>query len=521
MEVARAADNPAPMTDTEPTSSDPPAPPAEGAPGRWRLDLVVAALLLLGCAAWFAGVARQAFDYDELEHAHALWLVAGGARPFYDFFECHPPYLWYPLSLVVRLSGESYALLYALRALTALGHLAFLVGLGLNLRLSFQRLSPGPAWSWRAFLIGCAVVAFHRKVVGYLLEFRLDAWPNAALVLAMFFHRRATGRPFLASAAFGLVAGGAILCSPKLVALLGLYVLARLVPAEGRWRTFAGMAAGGAASLVLGVLLLLAADLDPVDVYQLSIGYHHLLNARGGFGHGLAASLVELPVTLGVVVAAVAAWVVVVGRGALAQPFELSVLGFLVAQLALVKFGYKQYYGPWFLLGLAFVPYLEAALRGRGRARVAVAVLAVAFAGVNALQAARRFARRPEAPTQIRQREWMETLVAPDERVLAPLDLRPLFRRDVLYHQVTSFAGNGYDTTKVMRDLAREPFSARFTEASYLAEMEAGRPALIVVEGSWTPEQERALRTYLERHGAAFERVDGPDGAVLVRRREG
>lgn len=481
-------------------------------------DVGLAALLLLVVTAWLVGLLRQAFDYDELEHAHALWLMAGGARPFYDFFECHPPFLWYPLTLVARAFGESYVVLYGLRLLTAVGHVALLVGVGLNLRLSFRRLAPAPAWSWRVFVLGALVLACHRKVLGYLLELRLDAWPNAALVLAIFFHRRATTRPLLASAAFGVVAGGAILCSPKLVALLGLYVLACLVSRDHRGRTFAGLALGGAASIGLGALFLLAAGLDPVDVYQLSIGYHQLLNARGGFGHGLAAAVVELPAPLALVLASVTAWASVVRRGALAQPFELSVAGFLAAQLLLVKFGFKQYYGPWFLLGVVFVPYLDVVLRSRGRARTSAAVAAVLFAAVNGFQAARRFARRPEAPTQVRHREWMETLVPRDARVLAPLDRRPLFRRDVLYHQVTSFAGNGYDTTQIMQDLAREPFSGRFTEAAYLAEMEAGRPALIVVEGQWTPEQERALQLYLERHAGEYERLQGPDGEVLVRR---
>ena len=62
--------------------------------------LGLALVLLAGLAAWGTGVARKAFDYDEVEHAHAAWLVAQGDTPYHDFFECHPPFAWYGMAAV-------------------------------------------------------------------------------------------------------------------------------------------------------------------------------------------------------------------------------------------------------------------------------------------------------------------------------------------------------------------------------------------------------------------------------------
>ncbi|HEY7375376.1 MAG TPA: hypothetical protein VIF57_24675, partial [Polyangia bacterium] len=73
---------------------------------------MVAVLIGVGAIAWVYGMLHRPFDYDEWVHAHESWLVRSGLRPYRDFFECHPPFAWYPLSLFFRIFGDSYNLLF-------------------------------------------------------------------------------------------------------------------------------------------------------------------------------------------------------------------------------------------------------------------------------------------------------------------------------------------------------------------------------------------------------------------------
>ena len=90
-----------------------------------RLDLLYAlcaVLVATWLVAWVYGILHRYFDYDEFEHFYASWRIAEGARPFYDFFEGHPPFLWYPLAAVLRWFHPHFFPLFALRFLSALGH---------------------------------------------------------------------------------------------------------------------------------------------------------------------------------------------------------------------------------------------------------------------------------------------------------------------------------------------------------------------------------------------------------------
>jgi len=100
------------------------------------VDALTVAVVILTVQAWASAIARRGFDYDELEHAYAIWCIKLGLRPYRDFFECHPLFLWYPLSLLFKLVGDSYAILFVCRVLTGLGHVAFFIGLGKNTALS-------------------------------------------------------------------------------------------------------------------------------------------------------------------------------------------------------------------------------------------------------------------------------------------------------------------------------------------------------------------------------------------------
>ena len=119
-----------------------------------RLDLLDALCALL-IAAWAVGwvyaILHRYFDYDEFEHFYASWRIAEGARPFYDFFEGHPPFLWYPLSLALRAFHPQSFPLFALRFGSGLGHVALLLALAKNVSLSFARLPQPTSLRWRTW----------------------------------------------------------------------------------------------------------------------------------------------------------------------------------------------------------------------------------------------------------------------------------------------------------------------------------------------------------------------------------
>jgi hypothetical protein len=64
------------------------------------------------------------FDPDEYEHLHFGWMVMKGYLPYRDFFENHPPGLWYLLAPLAALFDESSAYLFGSRIVMCLLTLA-------------------------------------------------------------------------------------------------------------------------------------------------------------------------------------------------------------------------------------------------------------------------------------------------------------------------------------------------------------------------------------------------------------
>src|SRR5436190_3327432 len=93
----------------------------------WRLrsldlaDALCVLILVVAASALVVAIVNRGFDYDEVEHVHAAWLISRGLRPFYDFFECHPPFLWYPHALLFKVFGDSYDLPIVFRFIATLG----------------------------------------------------------------------------------------------------------------------------------------------------------------------------------------------------------------------------------------------------------------------------------------------------------------------------------------------------------------------------------------------------------------
>ena len=484
------------------------------------LDALCALLIAIWLVAWVYGILRRYFDYDEFEHFYASWRISEGARPFYDFFEGHPPFLWYPLSLVLRAFHPQSFPLFALRFGSALGHLVLLLALAKNVSLSFARLPQPASLSWRVFAIATLLVAGDLSVTWYLLEFRLDAWPDALLLWAVYRYRARAEPSFGGAFELAALSTLALLCAPKLLAFLVLFALFSLMTGERRWRRAAGLGAGALVATLTGALFLLAGGLSPIVVYRLCVTYHVILGARGGFGHGLANAILAQPDLLAILIACLAGWLLVARTRLSASTFELATIAFLVLQAAFVSFGYPQYYAPWFLLGLVFVPYLELALRPSPIAHRLAVVVGLLFAGTNVSRDLRTFATAHQTAAVVAFNAWAARVVPPDASVAGDLMHLPLYRRGVFYHLASSSPPNGYSTEAALREMnLPSSFSDRMTPAAYDRELEAARPFLIVSGNMLSSEERSAIGRYLDRHPTWYQTVSSPGGPVSLRAR--
>jgi hypothetical protein len=298
-----------------------------------------------------------------------------------------------------------------------------------------------------------------------------------------------------------------------------MFVVASILTDSDRRKRLSGMVVGALLAVALGAVVLLALGLNPREVYYLSLSYHSLLNKNAGFQHGLAAAVWSQSVPLAIVVASVLGWALLLRTRILRSPFELAVAGFLVLQLVLVTFRYKQYYGPWFLLGITFIPYLYVLLRRIGPLHSVVVAAGILYSGANVLDGLRTFKATNDAATDITFKTWTQNLIPEGGFMAVPLEMMPMFRRQVFYHWVSSFAPSGYDTEKIMRDLAMEPYSSKFTEQQYDRELEARRPDVVILDGSFLPTQKSAIGRYLERFRSSYRQMQSQRGPVFVRQR--
>jgi hypothetical protein len=478
------------------------------------LDVIVALLLVAWAVAWTCGIRHRYFDYDELEHLYAVWRIRSGGRPFYDFFEGHPPFMWYALSVGLPVFDLFTFPLFSLRFLSAAGNIVLLWALGKNVALSFSRLPAPAAFSWRAFAVAAAVIGGHLSVIWYLVEFRIDAWPNALMLLAIYRYRKSAGRPFRSAFVLAFVSSLTLLCTPKLAAFFALFALCSLVAEDARLARLAGLGAGALAAVLAGCLCLRVAGLSPRLAYQLCITYHVALGAKGGFGHGLAQAIVAQPQLVAVLFSALAAWLLVAERRLRRFPFEVSVVAFLIFQAAFVAFGFPQYYAPWFLLGLVFVPYVELVARRRPALHRFVIAAGLVFAGANLVRDLGVFPANNQTAPVVAFNDWARRNVPPDATVAGDLLSMPIYRRSPFYHLADSKQPNGYTTEAAMTDIGLPWIAERMTPAAYDRQLEAARPALFVPSRLLSEPQSEAIARYRARHAAELHAVPSPAGTV-------
>ena len=242
------------------------------------LVVITGALVAGACA---RVMLQRSMDYDEIAHAHAVWLTALGDVPFYDFFENHPPFPWLALAPIAHGATDGEALVLRLRVSSFIGQIVFLALLAANMRRERRNLD----WLWIA--VALLIMLTNEGNIDYLIECRPDVWAAAALLAGILIARVEHLRPFVRYATFGFLAAASLAWTPKLIALAGLFGLVETIRNRRPIVAAASMIAGGAAAFGVALIVLYAAGIDPADAYAITIGYNSAFGRHGEWGPGL------------------------------------------------------------------------------------------------------------------------------------------------------------------------------------------------------------------------------------------
>ncbi len=185
-------------------------------------------------------------DADEMEHAHAAWLMSQGQLPYADFWQHHSPALWIVLApLVGNMSPGAH--ICDVARLVALGADAGAVILVALLALS--------AWKDRQVILFVVLLVVGQAVALQLYNLRPDLVANVLCLGALYVMAR--HRSLAAFASAGVLLGISLSFTPKHASLL-LVAPLLLIWARGQyahhWRYlllhFAGTALGLAPLIV-------------------------------------------------------------------------------------------------------------------------------------------------------------------------------------------------------------------------------------------------------------------------------
>jgi hypothetical protein len=483
---------------------------ARGNAARLRVleAVAVGAAAVSVCYALAMGSAKRHYDVDEIQHAHVMWRIAMGDRPFHDFVESHPPFVWYLGAPVVRSSPGPEHALRVLRGLATVSGLVF-VGLLLACIRASQPALPFPWLAAGALLVMC-----QRNTLDYFVEARPDSCAYCLLFAAfVLFLRHQPAGPLARYATFAFLAATALLWTPKFALLVVAFAAADLVLG---WRSareaglaLVGYAIGIALAFAGALLFLRAAGIDARLVYDLAIGFHARFLATTSYSHGLWRSITAQPVPLAFAGAGVLAWLALVATRRLRPaPFELAALAFLGLTPFVMDLPYKQYFAPWFALSAVFVPFLGLGLSPLGDqvARLA-AVALLAFATFSGWQVGRDYAKVDQAGFFGLAWRLMRDVAVPEGRVVADPQWHPVFRRDVFYGWFSTFDPGGHGQERILREWNPRGYGARFTDDGYRDEIRRQPPALIVAVGdgfNLPPTQEAVVAQYVREHRGEY-----------------
>ncbi len=223
-------------------------------PKRVALTLTLAALLV--GTLWLRGeyVVHSRLAFDEFEHVHAAWLVSQGQRPYVDFFEHHPPLLYFAAALPLRFIDASFEAVIELRLLALV---AWLVTSGIVVALVRRTAGASEALATGLFLLTNTLL-FQVSSRLYLDTFAAPFVAVSALSVAA--PRLRFGNVCIAAVALG-IAG--LITQKAAVVLPGFFfaliVAVRSAQAQGRnplRHVILGLSAGLAVSVGLLAVLL-------------------------------------------------------------------------------------------------------------------------------------------------------------------------------------------------------------------------------------------------------------------------
>jgi hypothetical protein len=468
--------------------------------------LGLAGVFLVGFGAWVIALDRLPSDYDEVYHAHAIWLIGQGDRPYHDFLAVHTPYLWYAVASLLSWLPDSPQMLLPLRILAGIGTLIWLTALIANFCTHQSNVS------LRWMLAGLAVVLFSTPVLAYAVEFRPDAWAFALYFGALFNLRRgpprsADARRYTLYAFLATCATVGCLKVAPIAVLFAFFDLLRLRRHAPDVRAaLLGHVSGAAAALGISWLFLKWTHLDVSAVFQFAFQFQVMFKNNTGFSHGLLKSLLANPLPLLCASSGLICWAMHLIKSRTApDPFHVSVVAMLLWELFQVHRPYKQYYGPWLLMAAPFFAYIELFCRWRNRLEGWRLGFALVIGGMVAAASITRL-RANELGPFIQQLQF--EVAARSEKgsfIIAPPPFHPIVRRDTFYAWSRTTDPHGYTTERAMTDLG---FGEFVSPERYREEIGLRDPSIIVLplpgEDLYEPLQWQIIIEFLRRNADRY-----------------
>jgi hypothetical protein len=476
---------------------------------------VLAVVLLLAVRCWVFGALNCAYEYDEVTRAHWVWLTHQGLRPFHDFFENHPPYQYLLLPVAAAWDDPGQQLT-VYRVINGLSIPFLLLGLAANaITPQRHRLRYHSFW-------GMAVVCSHPYVMRFLIEFRLDSWAYTVIVWSIYWWRRQVD-----AISNNLVLGfctsiAAFWLCPKLVLLPPMLVIAAQVTRNWQWRSVlrsvGGYFIGTIAALIVFLLFVWLWRLHPQRVFDLVVRYNWDANKFTSETGVLEAIRNIRPLFTWIVIATVCIVLVTFWRRDLLDPFYIALMSFLVLHALLVRYPYKQFVAPWFLLGSLLLSYAVHRMYETQRRMTLIGIVAIVcctswVSASSSIQTGTMWRADKTAAIERDILRQLNRITSPDDRVACAPPLHPITRFDAFYVSCNSYDAQRRDTEFLLE--RQRALAELVTDERYYSELNDYPPAIVVLDGLYPARQRRVLHRFVADSGYVTEYVCGRK--VLVR----
>jgi hypothetical protein len=225
-----------------------------------------------------------------------------------------------------------------------------------------------------------------------------------------------------------------------------------------------------------------------------------------GVRYGLLRNIITEEALLLAIIGGVVSWLAYHWRvRSLPEGYESALAVWLVLQVFLVAYPYKQYYAPWFLLASGFVVYVYRDVANLlGSARLLVLLTMCGLTVAADWKTVKGWTDIAIAQKDQAIIKWMNRVTRPRDRVVASPPLHPIDRFDSFFIWFNTLDRSGFDSERILEHL---PIYHKFvTPERFRAELEDHPPALVVVSGDWrivpyTGGQRKAVSEFVRRAG--------------------